>query len=505
MNRPVLLTLATLVLASAIAPARSATRPDDTLDVVAQFEIQSPEPSTSGYVFTRMGVSETLVDTDADGKLTPGLATEWQVSDDRLVWRFAIRPDVSFHDGSALMAESVVNALEIARAKPGPLAGLAIDTIAADGDHVVVTLTEPLASLPAFLAEFRSQILAPASYAADGTGVAVIGTGPYRITELTPPLRLEAEAWPDYWGEPPGVDEVAYAAVGRVETRALMAESGEAEFVFGLDPASVARLSMSDAVEVLSVAIPRTLLLKVNAGHPYLDSPEARGALSLAIDREGIARAVLRYPEGANQLFPPSVAGWHDESLAPLVHDVEVAKATLAALGWAPGDDGILVRDGERFALTLTTYPDRPELPLVASVLEQQFRDIGVELTIATTNSSEIPAGHADGSLDLALVARNFSLIPDPIGTVLSDYAPTGDWGAMNWDNPAFVEQVRAIARGEAPEGAPAEAAAVLQDELPVIPIAWYRQTVAVSCGIEGAVIDPHERTFGLQALTWVD
>jgi peptide/nickel transport system substrate-binding protein len=104
--------------------------------------------------------------------------------------------------------------------------------------------------------------------------VAVIGTGPYRVTELSPPLALRATAFEGYWGEAPHVPNVTYTAVGRAETRALMAESGDADFVFNLDPASVTRLSIrSDAVEVLSVAIPRTLLLKVNAAHPFLAAP----------------------------------------------------------------------------------------------------------------------------------------------------------------------------------------------------------------------------------------
>lgn len=137
-------------------------------------------------------------------------------------------------------------------------------------------------------------------------------------------------------------------------------------------------------------------------------------------------------------------------------------------------------------------------------MLEQQFAAIGVSVSLNITNSSEIPSGHADGSLEMALIARNFSLIPDPIGTVLSDYAPTGDWGAMGWDNPAFVDLARGIARGEGGAEARAQAAAILQEELPVIPIAWYRQTLAVTRGVEGTVIDPFERTFGLQDLQWV-
>ncbi|MEE2861541.1 MAG: ABC transporter substrate-binding protein, partial [Pseudomonadota bacterium] len=406
-----------------------------------------------------------------------------------------------FHDGTAVTPDAVANALNIARGKPGPLAKTPVTAIEAGEGGVVITLSEPFAALPAYLAHYSTQILAPAAYGADGAGVQVIGTGPYRITDLTPPLRLKAEAFADYWGNAPHVPNVSYAAVSRVETRALMAESGEADFVFGLDPASVARLDMSDAATVHSVAIPRTLLMKVNASHPALSEPDARQVLSLSIDREGIAKAVLRYPEGATQLFPPSVGDWHDDGLAPLAYDPEAARALLADLGWTAGSDGILTRDGERFALTLTTYPDRPELPLVASVLEQQFRAIGVELTINTTNSSEISSGHQDGSLDLGLIARNFGLIPNPVGTVLSDYAPTGDWGAMGWQNDEIIALARSVGRGDSGIEARKRIAEILQTELPIIPIAWYRQTLAVAKGVEGTVIDPWERTFGLSDL----
>lgn len=485
--------LATPLLASA----------DAALKVAAPFEIQSPEPSTSGFVFTRMGIAETLVDADAQGRLLPGLATRWTVSEDGLNWRFTLREGVRFHDGSALTAAAAVNALQIARAKPGPIAGLPIAAIVAGEGEIILTLTEPRAALPAFLAEYRAQILAPAAYAPDGRAVAMIGTGPYRVTKLTPPQSLEATAFDAYWGDAPRIKDVVYTAVGRAETRALMAESGDADFVFNLDPASVTRLSRSSKLALLSVPIPRTLLLKVNAAHPFLADARARLALSQAIDRAGIARAVLRYPEGANQLFPPAIGAWHNDGVAPLAYDPDAARAALAELGWKPGSDGILVRDGKRFALVLTTYPDRPELPLIAAALEQQFRAIGVAVTINSTNSSEIPAGHQSGALELGLLARNFALIPDPIGTVLSDYAPTGDWGAMGWANTEIVDLVRRLARGQAGDAERARVTEILQSELPVIPIAWYRQTLAVAGRVKGATIDPWERDFGLDRLSF--
>jgi peptide/nickel transport system substrate-binding protein len=490
---------------SAVILATTSARGDDVLRVAAPFEIVSPDPAISGSIFTRMSIAETLVDVDGDGRLTPGLATGWEVSADGLTWRFAIRQGVSFHDGAALTAEAAAAALNVARVKPGLLDRTPITAIFADGDAVRVSLSEPLSALPAFLAEYRAQILAPDSYSPDGVMTAVIGTGPYRVATLTPPQSLTATAFPGYWGAAPAIADVAYAAVGRAETRALLAESGDAEFVYGLDPATVTRLRGSDAVTVDAAPIPRSLLLKVNAAHPFLAPVEARRALSLAIDRAGLAQAVLRYPEGADQLFPPSVAGWHSDSLAPLAYDPAEARRLLEGLGWAAGSDGVLVRDGERFALTLTTYPDRPELPLAAAVLEQMFRAIGIAVTIDSTNSSEIPARHAAGTLELGLLARNFALVPDPIGTMLQDYAPTGDWGAMGWENPAFVDLLGRIARGEAGDEARAEAAAILQADLPVIPIAWYQQTLAASNRVTGAAIDPWERTFGLPAIRWAE
>lgn len=471
---------------------------NDRLDVVAPFEIQSAEPSLSGHIFTRMGVAETLVDADPEGNLIPGLATNWQVTDDGLTWRFTLRENALFHDQTPVTADSVANALNIALTKPGPLSQLPITEIAADQNAVVLTLREPQAALPAYLAESRAQILAPAAYDENGRASQVIGTGPYRITRLAPPLTLEAEAFDAYWGNPPQVPSVSYRAVGRAETRALMAEAGDAHLVFNLDPASVTRLNRTDTVNVLSVAIPRTLLLKVNAEHPFLGEVEARQALAMAIDRTGIARGVLRYPEGASQLFPPAIGPWHNESIPPLQHDPEAARQQLAALGWTPGRNGILERQGERFALTLTTYPDRPELPLVAATLEQQLRAVGIDVTINNTNASEIPAGHQNGSLDIGLLARNFALVPDPVGTVLSDYAPTGDWGAMGWENDEVVRLAQQLARGEGGNAERARVTEILQQELPVIPIAWYQQTLAVPVELEGVVIDPWERDFGL-------
>jgi len=496
-----------LLASSAVAVllGTSAFAQERVLDVVSPFELKGPEPGVSGYIYLQMDIIETLVNSDLEGNLVPGLATEWTTSEDGLEWRFLLRDGVTFHDGTPLDAAAAAHALSVAQGKPGLLATAPITRIEGQGNEVVFHLAEPFEPLAAFLTEYRNMIYAPAAYAVDGAITEVIGTGAYKITKIEAPLRMEVERFEGYWGEPAHIANATYQSVGRAETRALMAESGEAEYVVNLDPASVARLAELDGLDVYSVSIPRAMLIKANAAHPVLSDIGVRRALSLALDRDGLASAVLRYPAGADQILPPLLSDWHSEHVQPLRYDPDEARFLLAEAGWVPADDGILVRDGQRLSLTLTSYPDRPEMPLSAAVIQQMFAEIGVELTIDLTNSSEIPVRHHDGTLELALFARNFALTPSPLGTFLTDYAPNGDWGAMGWDNPEFVDLVRDLARGRGGQSERDRAIEILQTELPVLPVAWYQQTAVISHAITGAVLDPFERTIGLKYIRWAE
>ena len=503
--------IARLAIAAALVAILSAPAvADDALTVAAPWEVVGADPAVSGFAFQRMQVAETLVEADAQGHLLPGLAEAWTVSDDGLEWRFRVRSGVTFHDGSVLSAQAASRSLARAVANPGVLESARIRTVRADDGDVVVELTAPFSALPALLTHSTAVILAPASYAADGSVTTAIGTGPYRLVELAPPQSMRLEAFDGYWGPPPHIRETLYLAAGRAETRALLAESGDAALVFTLDPPGFSRLSANAAVTTLAEPIPRVVMLKVNAAHPLLMDPRMRQALSLAIDRAGIATGILRAPDtAATQLFPPALGDWHIAGMAPLRHDPGEAARLLAGLGFAPGPDGVLVRDGERLALTLRTFPDRPELPLIATAIQDQWRAIGIELVVSIGNFSEIPAGHQDGSLEVALFARHYGLTPDPIGTALTDFGTGGgDWGAMGWDRPDVVAALDAIALTTEPGArAPRIALVVeaLQADLPVIPITWHRQTAAIDRRLEGVVVDPLERSYRLSQIRWRD
>ncbi len=455
-----------------------------------------------------MGIGEMLLGADPEGRPVPMLAAHWSVSPDGLLWRFEIRSGVHFHDDSPVTPEAAASSLRHARAAASPLSRVPIMSIDAEGEEVLVRLSRPFAPLPAFLANYASMILAPSAYGADGRVRAVIGTGPYRVDRFAPPLQLDVARFEGWWGPRPAVGRASYLVVGQGEARASMAESGRADLTMALQPVTVARLRRSPRVELRMVPVPRTRLLKLNAASPLFSDLRVRKALSLAVDREGIAAALLRNPAvAADQLFPPTMPEWHDETAAA-GRDLARARELLAEAGWRPGHDGILINGkGLRFRTTCVTFITWPELLPIATALQAQFREIGVEMTVSIGNSSDIPLGHRDGTLEMALLARNYVLVPDPFGTLVQDFGPEGgDWGAMGWSSPDLDGLLRRLAEGpphDEQRDLRQRSARILREELPVIPIAWSELGIAIGRDLANVTVDPFETSFRLHEITW--
>ena len=71
------------------------------------------------FVLTQLGATETLVGTSPDRTAAPRLATAWTRTDP-LTRRFALRPDVSFQDGTPLTAQAVAGSLNWVAASSAP-------------------------------------------------------------------------------------------------------------------------------------------------------------------------------------------------------------------------------------------------------------------------------------------------------------------------------------------------------------------------------------------------
>lgn len=498
-------------LAALAGPSRAQTSdPGRVLRIAAPWEIRGLDPARGGFVLQRLSVAETLVAAGLDGRLQPGLAASWSASADGLAWRLPIAAGRRFHDGSPVEATAAARALELGRAAPGSaLAAAPITAVAADGDAVVIRLSRPFAVLPAYLTSYVAIILAPASYGADGRVGRVIGSGPYRLTGVDGTLVAETEAVEPVATGGPAIRRVQYRAVADGETRARLAEAGDAEIAFNLQAVAADRIRRGGRAQVLSVPIPRVRFVALNLALPEFADLRVRQALSLALDRAGAARAILRNPgAAADQLLPPFLRDWRDPDAAPLRFDLPGARRLLDEAGWLPGADSIRVRDGRRLSFELFTYAGRPELPALAEAMQAQWRDVGVDARIRLGDSEEIPAMRAAGTLQAAFLARGYGFTPDPIGTLADDFlvpAPNG-YGPAGWQSEAIEDAIRRYAAATDPAEQRAlrhRITGTLQAELPVIPHSWYDQVVAVSRLVDGLAVDPLEITYGIPQLRW--
>lgn len=478
------------------------------LTIVTPWEITSEDPSKSGYIFQRLQLAETLVDADEKGKLLPALADSWSSNGAGDEWTFKLRPMVKFHDGSVLTADNVIQSLQTALNKPTPLKNTQIKDIRAlDSQTVLFKLEQPLLSFPAYLAHATTIILASSAFDQQNNVVNIIGTGPYQAVKIEAPQKIEQRAFTDYWGEKAKIEQITYLANSRSETRTLLAQSKPNYLVFNLDPASISRLQQDPNLNIQSQSIARTIQFKVNAAHPLFADVNVRQALSDAIDRQGIAQSVLRIDNGAaEQIVPEAFSDWrlNVESKQP---DYSSIKQRLIDLGYQTDEQGRLVKEGKPFQFTLRTFSDRPELPIIATALQNQWKQIGIDVAVSVGNFSEIPAGHQDGSLEMGLYARNYGLVPDLMGALVQDFDPKGgDWGVMNWSNQELTAALTMLQTstdaGEQTQ-LKQKVAEIIYQQRPITPVVYYQQNAVAAKALKGLEIDPFERSFKLNKLYW--
>src|SRR5437764_12527284 len=96
---------AALAAASIIPPRRA--RAAKALTVVLESEVTILDPHFITATITRtfgLHVFDMLFAMNEKGEIKPQMVESWQVSADKLTWRFAVRQDVKFHDWTPLTA-----------------------------------------------------------------------------------------------------------------------------------------------------------------------------------------------------------------------------------------------------------------------------------------------------------------------------------------------------------------------------------------------------------------
>lgn len=434
---------------------------------------------------SRLSVVEGLTALNKSGEAVPALATSWKPSEDGRTWTFTLRK-ARFQDGGKVTAASVVRSLKKA-AKASPQPRVLSDTgeltaEAEDARTVRVTTGAPDALLPQRLANPSLSVLSAGAYGKDGRAdPAGHGTGPFTLTRLNGTAGATLERNDRYWGgraKAPGVD-VKFVADGTARANAL--RSGQTDIAEAIP---VSQASVLDEAQVHEVPTARTNSLYLNTGKGPFTDASVRAAVREAVDSEALAEGVYEgRADTAEGLFGPGIP-WAAEARRPIPGG-EPKAASGADVRKTP-------------TITLATYTNRPELPEVASAVEQQLKKDGFRVEQVVRDYAQMETDALDGAFDAFILPRNTLLDSgDPVSYLQSDFTCDGPFNiAQLCDQDVETAVEKAAGEQETSDRRAAEMdaeARVLRTDA-VVPLVHERFIQGVSEDVRGVALDPMER-----------
>ena len=339
----------------------------------------------------------TLLKRDAELRLVGDLATDWQLSDDRLSWTIRLRRDAKFSDGVAVTAQDVVFTFEQGRRAGSVLDLTTLASAQVLDDHtVLLRLSEPRISFVSTLATLG--IVPRHAYGAHH-GRSPVGSGPFRLIAWTPGEQMIAEPNPRYYGARPAFERITFLFT-RADATLAAARSGQVDIA--AVPNAFATLELPAMRRVVVPTVDnRGILFPMNAvtgataagsliGNDVTADPAIRRALNTGLDRKALVAGVLG-GFGSPAWGPADGLPW-DEPLQRLPDaDAPGARALLEAAGWVDTDgDGIRERRGLKARFTLlypSTDPTRQALALAAA---DMARPLGIAIDVAGRSWEDI-------------------------------------------------------------------------------------------------------------------
>jgi oligopeptide transport system substrate-binding protein len=307
---------------------------------------------------------EGLVSRDAAGQRIPGAAQSWDISDDGLVYRFHLRPDLKYSNGEPVLAgdfvyalrrlvdpatgsengieaAAIVNAAEIEAGKVTDLTQLG--AAAPDDRTVVITLRRPSIRLIDYAIDYLPLRKADIDrYGAAWTKPGnLVGNGAFTLAEWVPQSHLTLRRNPFYReAATVKLDEVRYIETGGPETAFKMFRAGE------LDVAELPKLQIDWAKRNLASALKAEpevgcFMVGFNTGSPPFDDIRLRRALALVVDQDEITEKVVRGDQvPAHRFISPLLPGYPAVAEAfdgkPMAERIAEARTLYAEAGYGP-------------------------------------------------------------------------------------------------------------------------------------------------------------------------
>jgi ABC-type transport system substrate-binding protein len=356
------------------------------------------------------GIFETLTLLTSDFGLQPGLATRWE-SPTPQQWKFFIRPNVTFHNGAKLDAAAVVQSLDtFARRQTRPR-GLDPGTAKANGEgEVDVNLTAPNARLADQLANPSMGIQAPGTSAGAGTDPSTTptGTGPFKFDSYQPGTSLKVVKNDKYWATPAQLNSIVFRFGADADAGRLLA-TRQVELV-GQVPYDVLPKQSGRTDRLVGSEAARAEYLVLNTGGvdewSTLKDDNVRQAIALSVDRKALQKAA--WPDNGDDndgVIPAVVLADAGDRVKTPIQNLDQARRLLDQSGWAPGGDGVRVKDGHPLVLSLVLARP-PEQTQAANVLKSQLAAVGIGLQVVDPSPDTPFTRVNSGTFDIYMASQ---------------------------------------------------------------------------------------------------
>lgn len=337
-------------------------------------------------VIIQENIFETLVMTDENNEIIPGLASSWEAVDE-LTWTFQLEEGVTFHDGEEFNADVVVMNLEriLNEDLGSPRYNLfeMITDVEATGEYEVQISTEyAFSPLLSHLSHNSVGMISPASIE-EANQVFADGGDPFTTISENPVGTgyFEFDSWDvgsvirlvkneDYWGEPAHVDSVEFRVVPDSQVRLADLETGNVHIIDPVQPNEVNRIEESGAGSVLRTPSSSLAYLGFNTQKEPFDDPLVRRAISYAIDREAIISGIYEeYAIPANGPLAPGTFGYTDD-LDQIEYNMDEARSLLEEAGMSDG-----------FSTSIWTN-DNPQRQSIAVLVQEALAELNIDASI---------------------------------------------------------------------------------------------------------------------------
>lgn len=331
----------------------------------------------------------------------PGLAREWDVSENRLIYTFFLREDVTFHDGQPFDAAAVgVNLDRITNPEFGSQKARSLLGPSYDGYSIVdeftvqIRLSQPFEPLLDGLSQVYLGMASPLALANNTDGTYQwhqVGTGPYRMVEVIPGDRIVLERNPDYqWGplfytvdNPNPVDRIVFRFFEDPPTRDDALQSGEVDIMGELLPSDAELLLGNSEINLYPAPIPGQPLQYIFNTQRFPTSElNVRQALLYGTNRTAIVDAIFsQSPVAYGPLS--AVTDFYSEAVTDLyAYEPGRLEDLLDGINVSDSDeDGVLDQNGLPLEIVILTPPWGLS-PETSQAMAAQWEELGFVVEI---------------------------------------------------------------------------------------------------------------------------